>query len=89
MNDGEHLTLDKLVLIMDSTFNSTSAQSNRLYASAAELADRFAVGRSAIWGWLRSDPNFPKPVKLSPGTTRWKLSDIEAWETTRGQAVQS
>jgi len=37
----------------------------------------------------KADSNFPKPVKLSPGTTRWKLADIEAWETTRGQAVQS
>ncbi len=59
------------------------------YVSDKTLADRWSIHRVSVWRMAKADPNFPKPVKLSPGTTRWKLADIEAWETTRGQAVQS
>jgi predicted DNA-binding transcriptional regulator AlpA len=33
--------------------------------------------------WLRVDPTFPRPVKLSPGCTRWLLREIEAWEASK------
>jgi hypothetical protein len=28
-------------------------------------------------------PPFPQPVKISPGCTRWRLSDLEAYEAAR------
>ena len=45
-------------------------------------ADRYGVTRQTIWDWTRKG-KFPKPVKLN-GSTRWKLSDIEAWEVEQG-----
>ena len=34
--------------------------------------------------FAKNDPAFPKPISLSPGCTRWKLSAIEGWEMERG-----
>lgn len=56
------------------------------FFSDNQLARRYSVTRPTIWRWVSSDPTFPKPIKLSPGCTRWKLSDIEAWECRKGVA---
>lgn len=56
-----------------------------VYASDKQLAERFSVGRATIWRWSSSG-NFPKPVVLSPGCTRWKLSEVEKWESGRAEA---
>jgi prophage regulatory protein len=50
-----------------------------------DLAARYGVHRSTPWRWAKTDPTFPKPVNLTPGCTRWRLSEITAWE----QAKQS
>lgn len=49
------------------------------YASDRELAKRFGNARPTIWRWIDS-LGFPKPVKLSPGCTRWRMSEVIAWE---------
>jgi len=57
------------------------------YLSDTALAARFGVTRPTIWRWARLGP-FPKPVKLSPGCTRWRVAEVEAFETRMGGAVQ-
>lgn len=52
---------------------------NSLYLSVDQLAQRFGVSKDSIWRWKRKG-DFPAPVKLG-GTTRWRLSDIEEWES--------
>lgn len=52
------------------------------YISDKQLAERYDVSRATIWRWVHSR-NFPKPTRLSPGCTRWKLSDAEAWEAAK------
>ena len=37
----------------------------------------FPVGRSTWWAGVKSG-RFPKPVKLGPRTTAWKVEDIRA-----------
>lgn len=60
---------------------------NNTFFSDAELANRYRASRSTIWRWVK-EANFPKPIKLTPGCTRWRLSDIEEWEKSRfGGAV--
>jgi prophage regulatory protein len=44
-----------------------------------EVAIRYGVSRPTIWRWTKNG-NFPKPVKLGAGSTRWRSSDIEDWE---------
>lgn len=53
------------------------------YLSDYQLANRFGVSRQTTWRWAATDPTFPKPIKLSAGCTRWKLSDLEAWESAK------
>lgn len=56
-----------------------------MFLSDEQLAARYAVSRGTVWRWYRSDPSFPRPVKLSPGCTRWKLAEIEAWEAAQAE----
>lgn len=53
------------------------------YLSDAQVAARYGVHRSTPWRWLKADPRFPKPFTLTPGCTRWKLTDLEAWEAAK------
>jgi prophage regulatory protein len=54
------------------------------YFSDKALAERYEVSRATIWRWCKED-NLPKPKKLN-GSTRWLLSDLEAWEQREVQA---
>lgn len=56
-----------------------------MFLSDEQLASRFSVSRGTVWRWHRNDPTFPRPVKLSPGCTRWKLAEIEAWESAQAK----
>lgn len=56
------------------------------YVTDSALAAHFGVNRATIWGWVNRN-GFPKPVKLSPQMTRWKWSDVEAWETAQSQSA--
>lgn len=55
------------------------------YIPDTAVADRFSVSRATIWRWTQCG-KFPKPVKLSPGCTRWLLSDVEQWEAKQREA---
>lgn len=57
------------------------------YLRDAQVAARYGVHCKTPWRWVKSDPTFPKPVSLSPGCTRWRLSEIEAWEQSRKRAA--
>lgn len=56
-----------------------------VYLSDVQLAARYSVVRQSIWRWARVDPKFPRPVEISPGTTRWAFAEILAWEETRAR----
>lgn len=52
------------------------------YLTDRDLAERFRVGRTTIWRW-HAERVLPAPVQLTPGTTRWRLIDIEEFESKR------
>lgn len=54
-----------------------------IYLSDAQVAKRYGVSRQTVWRWAGSDKTFPKPIKLSPGCTRFSLASIEAWEAAK------
>ncbi|WGR59780.1 AlpA family phage regulatory protein [Paracoccus ferrooxidans] len=59
---------------------------NEIYLSDVQIAQRYGLkSREVIWKWVKRN-GFPHPIKLSPGCTRWKLSEIEQWEATRSAA---
>ena len=54
-----------------------------IYLSDTQVAARYRVHRGTIRRWERTDPNFPKSIKLSAGCTRWKLAELLTWEGTK------
>lgn len=57
-----------------------------IYINDVQLAARYGVHRMTPWRWLKEDPTFPKPFRLSGRCTRWKASDIEQWERAKQAA---
>ena len=52
------------------------------------VAERLGVSVATVWRWTKElERGFPKPVSLSPGCTRWRLSDLEAWEAARSASA--
>ena len=56
-----------------------------IYISDIQVAKQFGVSRATIWRWVQNSA-FPKPVKLSPGCSRWKIEDVQKWAESRGEA---
>ncbi|TGD45362.1 AlpA family phage regulatory protein [Pseudotabrizicola sediminis] len=53
------------------------------YLSDRQLGERFNVHYLTPRRWQKTDPTFPRSIKLTPGCCRWKLSEIEAWEASK------
>ena len=58
-----------------------------LFLSDKQAAGRFGVSRVTVWRW-HNQGDFPKPIKLSAGCTRWRLSDLERWEAKKAGQVK-
>lgn len=75
-----------LTVIDQNQGRHTIAEPKSIYLSDSQIANRFGVSRQTTWRWAATDPTFPKPIKLSAGCTRFKLSELEAWESAKGVA---
>jgi predicted DNA-binding transcriptional regulator AlpA len=53
------------------------------YLSDKDLSRRYQITRNTVWRWNRERSDFPRAIRLTAGCTRWKLSEIEAWEKTQ------
>lgn len=53
------------------------------YLSDKQAATRFGVTRATIRKWARTNPEFPRPVKLSDKCTRWRVADLDAFALSR------
>jgi len=60
-------------------------QENR-YLKDTDLAKRFSVSRPTIWRWVAKG-DFPAPVQLSPGCSRWFMPGVEEWEKGRLESI--
>lgn len=50
------------------------------YLSDRQVALRFDISKATVWRWHDNNPDFPRRIKLSPGTSRWRLSDLVQFE---------
>ena len=41
-----------------------------------ELCRRLAASEASVDRWLRSDPSFPQPRRLGPGSIRWVEEEV-------------
>lgn len=63
------------------TSKKTMAKAPAFWLSDKQVGDRYSVSRSSIHRWTADEEmNFPQPTAITPGCTRWKLADLEAWE---------
>ncbi|WP_172960965.1 helix-turn-helix transcriptional regulator [Oceaniglobus roseus] len=58
------------------------AGAENIYLSVEQVAARYNVSKDSIWRWRR-EGDFPKPVRLGGNTSRWRLSELEAYEAER------
>jgi prophage regulatory protein len=56
-----------------------------VYSRDIDLAKRYGVSRVTIWRWVAKG-DFPKPVSLSPGCSRWYGPDVNEWDQKRREA---
>ena len=51
------------------------------FLNVEQVARRYNTSIASIWRW-KSEGHFPAPVRVGKGCTRWRLSDLEAYEAT-------
>ena len=54
-----------------------TAASDRL--STREACEHLTVSRTTLYGYLKRDPGFPRPFKLSERALRWSRAELDAW----------
>lgn len=55
---------------------------NKNFIDAAELAAYLKCSRTTIYELGRTDPRFPKPLRLGRAV-RWRRDQIDAWAAQR------
>lgn len=65
----------------------TDNNGGAVYLSADQLAQRYSVHVVTIWRWAQSG-RIPRPVKISPRTTRWRKDQIEAADAERANSAR-
>lgn len=53
-----------------------------------QVAAMFGIGVATWWRWVK-DGLAPAPIKIGPGSTVWKLSDLMSYAESRGMAVSA
>ena len=64
---------------MNSFIVSSAPTKTSFFMSDKEVAARIGIGKSTVWKWAASNPNIPKPHKLSNKCSRWVRSEIESY----------
>lgn len=59
---------------------------NEKYLSVKEVAHRYSVSVPTIWRWAKEDEAFPKQHVIRPGTSRWRVKDLLAFENRNLEA---
>lgn len=60
---------------------------NERFLTDNDVAQRYGVVRQTVWRWAKTHPTFPRPLNISPGTSRWKLSELVHFEKHFDAAV--
>ena len=54
---------------------SESINPENLFLNVTQVAKRYGVSKDTIWRWS-SKNELPRPFKVGPNVTRWRLSDL-------------
>ena len=50
------------------------------------VCDLTGASRTTIWRWVKDDPSFPKPFRLSAAVTCWDEGEILEWVKSKKDA---
>ena len=53
------------------------------WLSDKEMAKRYSCSRKWVWDQAKRDPEFPRPVKLSNGTTRFSAEQAAEYDVKK------
>lgn len=65
------------------TPTKNAAQQLRECLRVKGVAAFLGCGVATVWRRTNDDPTFPKPIKLSPRVTVWRVKELEAWIESR------
>ena len=54
-----------------------------------EAAQILGIGRSTLWAWVKTRPNFPQPRRDGSRCTFWLRSEVEAYATGSSQKQEA
>ena len=54
-----------------------------------EAAQILGIGRSTLWAWVKTRPNFPQPRRDGSRCTFWLRSEVEAYATGSNQEQEA
>ena len=54
-----------------------------------QAAQYLGMGESTVWRKAKTDPDFPKPIKLSERVTAWRVDDLEAYIERQASEVSA
>ncbi|OSQ44672.1 helix-turn-helix transcriptional regulator [Marivita geojedonensis] len=57
------------------------------FLTVSQVAARYGVHRASVWRWHRDLTDFPRAIRLAPGTVRWRLSDLQSWENNQVESA--
>ncbi|MDT0581440.1 helix-turn-helix transcriptional regulator [Brumicola blandensis] len=57
------------------------------FLSVKSIAHRYDIAISTVWLRVK-EGKIPKPIKLHGTSTRWKLEDLEKWESKESQKAE-
>lgn len=69
-------------------FETTGAYAKR-FIRLPEVCAATGTSPTTIWRWVKTNPGFPQPIKLSPAITAWDQTELVKWldakKAERGQ----
>lgn len=59
--------------------------------TVGQAAEKLGISVSYVWKLHRTDPDFPRTVRLGPRATRWRDDEIDAWieQQQRGEFYEN
>lgn len=58
-----------------------------VFYSVHDVAARYRISVNSVWRWTSHRKDFPNPIKIGPGCTRWRLTELEAFENSSGACL--
>jgi prophage regulatory protein len=49
------------------------------FISPRHAAGKFGISLATLWRWVKYRNDFPRPVRFSPGCTRFCVQELEAY----------